>query len=168
MERVERDEEREERIIMEIIVDANPDEQAMGWYYYLEEQLHTPFRAICISKQAKSPLRAGDQVEVIGMPSEEEWSTACSSRFDGRSGNWPFRWRNSKALVLTSRPPKRSPIGTIGSAGGMNYERGEPHRGSGARRRPRPEPGGGGIFLRTPSLCTTPRRLALTTQPPRP
>jgi hypothetical protein len=31
-----RDPEREHRIRMEIIVDANgPEEQAMGWYYYL-------------------------------------------------------------------------------------------------------------------------------------
>ena len=34
------DNAREERIAMEIIVDANgPEEQAMGWYYYLEEKL---------------------------------------------------------------------------------------------------------------------------------
>jgi hypothetical protein len=34
------DEEREERISMEIIVDAyDAEEQAMGWYYYLEETI---------------------------------------------------------------------------------------------------------------------------------
>ena len=34
-----RDEEREERIYNEAIVDAyGPEEQALGWYYYLEEQ----------------------------------------------------------------------------------------------------------------------------------
>ena len=32
----QQDEEREERITMEIIVDAyDAEEQAMGWYYYL-------------------------------------------------------------------------------------------------------------------------------------
>lgn len=37
---------REDRIQMEIIVDADgPEEQAMGWYYYLEEKLAFPFRA---------------------------------------------------------------------------------------------------------------------------
>jgi hypothetical protein len=31
-----KDEEREERITMEAVVDAyGPEEQAMGWYYYL-------------------------------------------------------------------------------------------------------------------------------------
>lgn len=36
MAKVEQDAEREERITMEIVVDAhNPKEQAMGWYYYL-------------------------------------------------------------------------------------------------------------------------------------
>ncbi len=41
-----RDEEREERIAMEIIVDAyGPEEQAMGWHVYLEENLEMPFRA---------------------------------------------------------------------------------------------------------------------------
>jgi len=37
---------REDRIHMEIIVDAyGPEEQAMGWYYYLEDKLDFPFRA---------------------------------------------------------------------------------------------------------------------------
>jgi hypothetical protein len=43
MSRVEYDEIREERIEMEIIVDAyNPEEQAMGWYYYLDNNLDFP------------------------------------------------------------------------------------------------------------------------------
>ena len=38
------DESREERIQMEIVVDAyTPEEQALGWYYYLESHLHLPF-----------------------------------------------------------------------------------------------------------------------------
>ena len=68
-----RDKKREERISMEIIVDAyGSEEQAMGWYYYLEEQLHLPFTAICITKRAVSPLRVNDEVDVVGMPPEEE------------------------------------------------------------------------------------------------
>jgi hypothetical protein len=68
-----RDEEREERITMEIIVDAyGPEEQAMGWYYYLEDKLQFPFTATCIAKRAISPLRVKDEVEVIGMPGESE------------------------------------------------------------------------------------------------
>lgn len=68
-----RDEEREERIMMEIVVDAyGAEEQAMGWYYYLEEQLQFPFLAHCIAERAISPLRVGDEVEVVGMAPEDE------------------------------------------------------------------------------------------------
>jgi hypothetical protein len=68
-----RDEEREDRITMEIVVDAyDAGERAMGWYYYLEGQLQFPFTATCIAKRAVSPLRLKDEVEVIGMPGEEE------------------------------------------------------------------------------------------------
>ena len=39
-----RDPVRERRIVDEIIVDAyGPEEQAMGWYYYLDDQLNFPF-----------------------------------------------------------------------------------------------------------------------------
>lgn len=67
------DARREERILMEIIVDAyGPEEQAMGWYYYLEEHLQFPFRARCISRRVTSPLRIGDEVEIVGMAPENE------------------------------------------------------------------------------------------------
>lgn len=73
MEKPKKDKERNERITMEIIVDANgPDEQAMGWYYYLEDKLHFPFTAICNEKRAISPLLVKDEVDVIGMAPEEE------------------------------------------------------------------------------------------------
>ena len=68
-----RDEEREQRIEMEIIVDANgPEEQALGWCTYLEENLQFPFLTRCIRERAISPLRVGDEVEVVGMGPEEE------------------------------------------------------------------------------------------------
>jgi hypothetical protein len=68
-----RDEEREQRIEMEIIVDAyGPEEQALGWYYWLEGQLHFPFGARCIAERRISPLRKGEEVEVIGMAEEGE------------------------------------------------------------------------------------------------
>jgi len=73
MERPPRDEEREQRITMEIVVDAyTPEEQAMGWYYSLEDQLHCPFVARCIAERSISPLRVGDEVDVVGMAPEEE------------------------------------------------------------------------------------------------
>jgi hypothetical protein len=69
----ERDEAREERITMEIVVDAyNESERAMGWYYYLEDKLQFPFLTRCVGERAISPLRVGDEVEVFGMAPEGE------------------------------------------------------------------------------------------------
>jgi hypothetical protein len=68
-----RDEEREQRIELEIITDANgPEEQALGWYNYLEENLQFPFLTRCIRERAISPLRVGDEIEVVGMGPGEE------------------------------------------------------------------------------------------------
>jgi hypothetical protein len=73
MTRQAKDEEREERIHMEIIVDAyGPEEQAISWYYYLEENLHVPFSARCVVRRTISPLEPGEEVKVVGMPPEEE------------------------------------------------------------------------------------------------
>jgi len=73
MTRPARDDAREERIAMEIIVDAyGSEEQALGWYYYLEEHVHVPFAARCIARRATSPLQVGEEVEVMGMPPEED------------------------------------------------------------------------------------------------
>lgn len=68
-----KDDAREERITMEIIVDANsPEEQASGWYYSLEETMQFPFLARCRTERAMSPLRIGDEAEVVGLAPEEE------------------------------------------------------------------------------------------------
>ncbi len=68
----ERDEEREERIKMEIIVDAyHEHEQAMGWHIYLEETMDFPFEARCIEEQEVSPLDEGETIRVVGKPSSE-------------------------------------------------------------------------------------------------
>lgn len=72
MQRVERDESREHRIAKEVTVDAYTlDEQALGWYYYLEDKMNFPFEARCITEQTVSPLEEGEEVRVVGMPSEE-------------------------------------------------------------------------------------------------
>src|SRR5437016_14565463 len=71
MPRRRRDDDFERRLWMEIIVDARPEEQAIGWYYYLEEHLRFPFKGRCIAERATSPLRVGEIVEVRGMPGEE-------------------------------------------------------------------------------------------------
>lgn len=73
MTRVRKDEVREERIMVEIVVDAyGPEEQAMGWYYYLEDNIAFPFKARCIMGLKTSPLTAGQEVEVVKMASEDD------------------------------------------------------------------------------------------------
>ena len=73
MSKIRKDKVRENRISMEIVVDAyGPEEQAMGWYSYLYDTLSFTFLTKCITKRAISPLRIGDEVEVIGMAPEEE------------------------------------------------------------------------------------------------
>ena len=68
----EHDEERDDRIEMEIIVDAyTPDEQAMGWHIYLEETMEFPFDARCLEEHEVSPLEEGETVRVVGKPSSE-------------------------------------------------------------------------------------------------
>ena len=96
-----RDDDREQRIAMEIIVDAyGPDEQAMGWYYYLEGRLRFPFTATCTARRAISPLRVKDEVEVIGMPGEDE----C-----GREMFVTIRWeKDGLAVPLSQLRPIRS------------------------------------------------------------
>ena len=67
------EEDREERITMEIVVDAYDSmEQAMGWCCYLDATLTFPFIARCRSRRPISPLREGDEVEVVAMAPEEE------------------------------------------------------------------------------------------------
>ena len=88
MAKSRRDRIREDRIHDEAIVDAyGPEEQAMGWYYYLENKIHFPFQAKCIGVKPTSPLREGETVEVRRLASED----TCSSdmlvliRWQGRN-----------------------------------------------------------------------------------
>jgi hypothetical protein len=84
-----RDAKREKRIAMEITVDCyDRHEVAMGWYCYLEDQLRFPFTATCIASRPVSPLRVKDEVEVIGMPPEEECESEVfvTIQWDRREG----------------------------------------------------------------------------------
>ena len=50
-----------ELVPMEIIVDAyDAEEQAMGWFCYLEDTLTFPFVARCRFRRSISPLQDGD------------------------------------------------------------------------------------------------------------
>lgn len=62
---------RENRIENEAIVDARPEEQAMSWYYYLENKIRFPFRARCRATVVVSPLKKGEAIEVIRMAPED-------------------------------------------------------------------------------------------------
>jgi hypothetical protein len=73
MAKVKRNQQREQRIQEKIVVDAyGAQEKAMGWYYYLEEQLRFPFRARCVAARAISPLRKGQEVEIVGLAPADE------------------------------------------------------------------------------------------------
>lgn len=72
MAKVDKDEEREERIKMEIVVDAyDRHERAIGWYTYLEDTIRCPFEARCIEEREVSPLEEGETVQVVEMSSVE-------------------------------------------------------------------------------------------------
>ncbi|HEY1580698.1 MAG TPA: calcium-binding protein [Terracidiphilus sp.] len=88
MKKPARDPIREERIHDEVIVDAyGPEEQAMGWYYYLENKICFPFQAKCVASKVVSPLRKGEIVEVRRLGPE----VACANdmlvliRWQGRN-----------------------------------------------------------------------------------
>ena len=73
MAKAKQNQQTEQRIHQEIVVDAHAaEEQAMGWYYYLEEQLRFPFRAKWVAPRAISPLRKGQEVEVVGLAPADE------------------------------------------------------------------------------------------------
>ena len=92
--------EREQRIRDEIIVDAyGPEEQAMGWYYYLQDNLLFPFTASCTDEMETSPLLKDDEVKVLGMPSEDtcQHDMFVKVRWEGRSLAVPLSQLNVSA-----------------------------------------------------------------------
>jgi len=115
MAKPKRDPIWEDRIHDEAIVDAyGPEEQAMGWYYYLENKMPFPFQARCLAAKVVSPLRKGEVVDIRRLAPED----ACTSdmlvliRWQGRnlavlSLNW-LLW------MRTSRPLKPSATGITG------------------------------------------------------
>lgn len=58
---------------MEIVVDAyTAEEQALGWYYYLERTLQFPFMATYMMQRRGAAEKEAKPVKVIGMADEEE------------------------------------------------------------------------------------------------
>ena len=95
MARARQNHDRESRIHEEIIVDAyGPEEQAMSWYYYLEDKLQFPFHAQCVASVPTSPLRKGDTVEIRKMAPEDN----CASDMLVMT-----RWKNRNIAVPLSQ-----------------------------------------------------------------
>ncbi len=73
MGKVAKNETREERIMMEVLVDAYDEEdRAMGWFYYLQDTMQFPFEAECVAERRVSPLKVGERVQVKGMITEDD------------------------------------------------------------------------------------------------
>jgi hypothetical protein len=82
-----REEEREHRITMEIVVDAyDAQERAMGWYCYLQDQLQFPFTATCIAERDIS---------------------RCNSRMRSRSTKWLAKNECEHEMFVTIRWEKK-------------------------------------------------------------
>ena len=95
MAKTKSDPVREERIRNEAVVDAyGPEEQALGWYYYLENKIRFPFQARCTVTKAVSPLRKGETVEVRRLAPEDACSTDMLVQ---------IRWHNRTIAVPLSQ-----------------------------------------------------------------
>lgn len=94
MKKPRKDPVREDRIHEQTIADAGPEEQAMGWYYYLENKLSFPFNAACIASKITSPLKKGEVVKVLRMAPED----ACM-----KDMLVLVRWQERKLAVLLSQ-----------------------------------------------------------------
>jgi hypothetical protein len=110
------DQTREERIQTEIVVDCyNESERYSGWICYLEEKLDFPIRARCIAPRKASPLKRGEQVEILGMLDEDRDTPSeifVLARWQGRELGLPLaQLEGTKSAI---RPPKPSPIGITG------------------------------------------------------
>lgn len=95
MKKPKKDPIREDRIHNQAIVDASgPEEQAMSWYYYLDDKIRFPFQAKCITPKVVSPLCKGATVEVRRMAPED----ACSADMLVL-----IRWQGRKMAVPLSQ-----------------------------------------------------------------
>jgi hypothetical protein len=95
MAKAQRNPDRENRIHEEIIVDAyGPEEQAMGWYYYLQDKLQFPYQAQCVASVPTSPLRKGEKVEIRKMAPEN----SCANDMLVMT-----RWNNRNVAVPLSQ-----------------------------------------------------------------
>ena len=70
---VKNDPEREKRLDWEIVVDAQDyDERLMGWVCSLEDEINNNVRCRCRKTRSMSPLKVGEEVDVLGVTSEDD------------------------------------------------------------------------------------------------
>lgn len=64
---------REQRI-EDYLVDTynDPEERVMGWYYSISDALGDKVRCRCFKQRSMSPLAVGDEVDIVGMPPEDD------------------------------------------------------------------------------------------------
>ncbi|HEY9616833.1 MAG TPA: calcium-binding protein [Microcoleaceae cyanobacterium] len=68
-----RDDDREQRITMQVFVDVYEEAEAgLSWYYYLQHRLQFPFKAHWTKNRHQGPTPSGEVVEVVGLPHEDE------------------------------------------------------------------------------------------------
>ncbi|MEM0964755.1 MAG: calcium-binding protein [Verrucomicrobiota bacterium] len=81
------DQEREERITYKIIVDCyNELEVAMGWYYYLQDNLNFPFDARISGSSQYNTLPENETVTVVSMADEEDCENSMWVTIKTRDG----------------------------------------------------------------------------------
>jgi calcium binding protein len=115
MKKPKKDPIREDRIHNEAIVDAyGAEERAMGWYYYLENQLQFPFQARCIAANIVSPLSKGETVESSAWHRKNPAQPICSCSSAGKAGNWRCLYPNWPRSTRINQQPMPSAIGIIG------------------------------------------------------
>jgi hypothetical protein len=74
----------------EILIDTyNDEEVASAWYSYMEDHMGFPFEAECLFKNATSPLKVGESVDVTGLGEIESCDhkihikiSFCDRKFD--------------------------------------------------------------------------------------
>jgi hypothetical protein len=90
----QKNKDREERIDMEIVVDAyDESERHSGWSCYLGDHLQFPFEAKCIKARSVSPLKKGEQVTVLKMLEDESDNLSemtVKIRWQGRTMGVPL------------------------------------------------------------------------------
>ena len=97
MSKPRKDRIREERIRNEAVVDAyGPEEQAMGWYYYLENKMRFLFQAKCIASMVVSPLRKGEPSNSGAWRPKRPMRATCSRLGEPQSGSSPVSPRRGR------------------------------------------------------------------------